>query len=231
MTLSSALRPWALLAATLAWLWASSIFTPWAEDRLPRLWLYDILYYLRYVLIFWALAEVIHLVFHWRQPGKRRALLPLAGTILAAIVAWVYQSSEAGLRWRVDASSEAASAMAEAGFSSQRRRAGHFLVDTVREPCPGQAWLWLGRPHGGGSGTNVALVRTGARPPQSPSGEAYAFWPATPAWWIAYQHAARDVRSAAHPIALAACVPGRVLQRQREGMAWVEAGRRGLTAH
>ncbi|CAN5676734.1 hypothetical protein BH23PSE2_BH23PSE2_01270 [soil metagenome] len=230
MILSSALRPWALLAATLAWLWATSIFTPWAADRLPRLWLYDLLYYLRYVLIFWALAEAIHLGFHWRQPDKRRALLPLTGTVLVAIVAWAYQSSEAGLRWRVDASSEPASAMAMAGFSDERRRAGHFLVDTVREPCPGQPWLWLGRPHGGGSGTNVALVHTGPQPPHSPSPEAYAFWPAAPGWWIAYQHAAHDHRNAVHPSVPAACVPGRVLQRQREGQAWVEAGRRALDA-
>jgi hypothetical protein len=231
MTHFSVLRPWALFAATVAWLWASSIFTPWAADRLPRLWLYDTLYYLRYVLIFWALAVAIHLGFHWRQPDKWRALLPLAGTVLAAGFAWIYQSSEAGLRWRIDASREPATALAEAGFSDQRRRAGHFLVDTVREPCPGQAWLWLGRAHGGGSGTNIALVRTGAQAPQSPAGEAHAFWPATPGWWIAYQHAARDLSRTAHPTAPAACVPGRVLERQREGMAWVDAGRRAHEVH
>lgn len=225
---ASSLRPWCLLAATLAWLWASSVFTPWAADRLPRLWLYDTLFYLRYVLLLWAAAEAACLAFHWRDRRARHALLPLAGTLLAAGTAWVGLHSEAGLRWRVAASESALAAVADSGASDVRRRAGHFLVDSVRQPCRGQAWLWLGRPHGGGTGINLALVRSGAAPPRTPAADAFAFWPAGDGWWVAYQHAARYRDAVATGAGTPACPRGRILSRQREGLALVEAGRRAL---
>lgn len=228
MTPPSSLRSWILLAITLVWIWASSIFTPWAEHRLPRLWLYDALFYLRHALAFWAAAETIHLVFHWREHRQRRALLPLACAMLAVVGAWAYQHSEIGMRWRLAASREAVLSVAAAGFSDTRRRAGHFLVDSVREPCRGQAWLWLGRPHGGGTGTNVALVHAGARAPLTPSAEAFAFWPAGHGWWLAYQHAARHQAMPAQRPGSPTCAPGRVLSRQRDGMAMVDDGRRAL---
>src|SRR5688572_32389413 len=62
MRLPSPLRLWILLAAIVAWLWAGSVFTPWAGDRAARLWLYDFLFYMRFVLLFWAAAEVLRMV-------------------------------------------------------------------------------------------------------------------------------------------------------------------------
>jgi hypothetical protein len=39
------------------WLWAGSVYSPWAEDLDPRLWLYDFLFYSGYILLFWVLVE------------------------------------------------------------------------------------------------------------------------------------------------------------------------------
>ena len=68
----SSLRLWVLLAATLGWLWASSVFAPWAADRAPRLWLYDLLFYLRVVLLAWAAAEVLRCALRrtWPRPAE-----------------------------------------------------------------------------------------------------------------------------------------------------------------
>jgi hypothetical protein len=217
-----------LLAVTLSMIWAHSVFTPWAAHVQPRLWLYDLLFYLRYVLVFWAVAEALHLAFHWNQPRKRYTLLPLVCTILAAWAASMYQHSESGMRWRVAASHGALASAAEADFSDARRRAGHFLVDSVRQPCPGQHWLWLGRPHGGGTGTNIALVRTGEQRPMTPSVDVYAFWPARGGWWFAYQHAARDHQVPAQRTTITPCAPGRILGAQRQGLSWVSDGQRAL---
>ena len=41
----------ALFACVAAWLWLWSIHTPWAADLAPRLWLYDVLYYARVLLV------------------------------------------------------------------------------------------------------------------------------------------------------------------------------------
>jgi hypothetical protein len=219
-------RPWVLLAATLLWLWASSVFTPWAADRLHRLWLYDTLFYARFALMFWAAAEVALLLFRPRGHRANLALAPLAGTALAVLGSLFYLYSEAGMRWRVVASLQDLSATADAGYSDERRRAGHFLVDSVREPCPGQAWLWLGRPYGGGTGTSIALVRAGTAP-LAPTADAFAFWPVTQRWWLAYQHAGHYRRLQGDANA-PACRPGRILSGQGEGQAWVDEGRRAL---
>jgi hypothetical protein len=222
----SIMRTWALFAATLAWLWASSIFTPWAEDPLHRLWLYDTLFYARYVLMFWAVAEVGLLGFRRGERRARRALVPLLAAAVAVLGSLFYLHSEAGMRWRVAASLHDLSATAEAGYSDERRRAGHFLVDSVREPCPGQTWLWLGRPYGGGTGTSIALVRA-ETPPLAPSAEAFAFWQVTDRWWLAYQHAGHYHRLQAAANARA-CRTGRILTGQGQGKAWVDEGRRAI---
>lgn len=227
MPLSSPIRTWTLLAATLATIWAHSVFTPWAVHVQPHLWLYDLLFYLRYLLGFWAIAELLHLGFHWNGPRRRYTLLALACTILAGWAAWMYQHSEAGARWRVAVSLERLASAAETDFSDTRSRAGHFLVDTVRQPCPGQPWLWLGRPHGAGTGTNTALVHAGDQRPMTPAGDVYAFWPARHGWWFAYQHAARDRQVPAQRTTIT-CAPGRILDSQRQGSAWVRAGQRAL---
>jgi hypothetical protein len=227
MTLIMPLRPWLLLASGLAWLWAASAFTPWAADPAPRLWLYDTLFYLRYALLFWAAAEALHLAFHWREPVARRTALPMALALFVAIAAWTAAHTEAGLRIRVLASARALDSLADRRHVDGRVRTGHFIVDSVRTPCPGQTWLWLGRPYGGGTGTNLALVRAPALVPHTPRGPAFRFWQVDEAWWLAYQHAAHYHRDTPGDIA-STCAPGRTVQRHRDGARFVDDGRRAL---
>lgn len=221
----SSLRPWALLAATLFWLWASSVFTPWAEDRAPRLWLYDLLFYLRFALLFWAIAEVLRLALRRKSRVSMQPALPLAATALVVLVAWAYEHSEAGLRWKVAASRDALAAVARDGHGDRRRRAGHFLVDTTRAPCgDAQPWLWLGRPHGGGTGINLALVHSGNSIPVTSEPEAFAFSSVADGWWMAYQHAGRYHRALQRrePSAAATCVAGTPVTH-RQGLAFTRA--------
>lgn len=220
------LRPWLLPATTLLWLWAGSVFAPWAQDRAPRPWLHDLLFYLRFVLLAWAAAEILSLA--WRRKGASlQRALPLAAIAVVACTAWAYGHTAAGLRWKVTTSRNALAMAARAGYNDQRRRAGHFLVDTSRVPCgAAQPWLWLGRPHGGGTGTNLALVRSGSRVPDAPPGDAFVFASLTDGWWMAYQHGARYRRAMPPRSASAAmdCMPGTVVTH-RQGMAFVDAGR------
>lgn len=220
-------RPWILLIATLAWLWASSVFTPWAADRAPRMWLYDLLFYLRFVLLFWGGGELLRLALRRGSPVDA---VPLAAGACVVLAALGYQHTEAGLRWKIADSQAALTAAANAGHSDRRRRVGHFIVDSVRVPCADarQAWLWLGRPHGGGTGTNLALVRGNGQRPATPLHDAFAFWSAGNDWWMAYQHADRYHRAIARSEAddAGACTPGPVLSRHRQGIALVADGRR-----
>jgi hypothetical protein len=219
-------RPWILLLATLAWLWATSVFTPWAEDRAPRMWLYDLLFYLRFALLFWGGGELLRLAL---RRASAMDVVPLAAAAFAVAAALVYQHSETGLRWKVADSREALIAASKAGHDDRRRRVGHFIVDGVRLPCAGtrQAWLWLGRPHGGGTGTNLALVWGDGQRPATPLRDAFAFWPAGSGWWLAYQHGVRYRRALARrqPGDAGTCVPGVVLSRHRQGLALVADGR------
>jgi hypothetical protein len=230
MRLPASARPWLLLLATLAWLWATSVFTPWAADRAPRLWLYDLLFYLRFALLFWGGAELLRLA--WRR-GPRLDAVPLAAAACVALAVLAYEHTGTGLRWKISASRSALIAAADAGPGDQRRRVGHFIVDSARLPCAGtrQAWLWLGRPHGGGSGTNMVLVRGNGHPPATPLHDAFAFWPAGNGWWVAYQHAGRyrDAVSMQQEPA-DTCKPGVLLSRHRQGLALVDEGRRGLAS-
>ena len=208
-----------LLAATLAWLWASSPYTPWAEDAAPRLWLYDTLYYARVGLLAWLAAETALAAM---RPARRGApaLGMLAAVALAWLAGWLYVDSGPGWRWRTRASLAALAAVADAGDSDRRQRAGHVLVDTVRTPCGSAApWLWLGRPHGGGSGINLALVRSRGVP-SSPVREAFVFLPLGAQWWMAYEDPVRH-----HAASAVRCVPGRSVANHRAGLAHVAAGR------
>jgi hypothetical protein len=227
MTTLAPLRPWLLLAATVAWLWAASVYTPWAADRAPRLWLHDTLFYLRYVLLAWAAAEALHLGFHWRDRAARRTVPPLAITLILAVAAWASVHTEAGLRLRVAASAGALGSLATQRHHDTRIRAGHFLVDSVRTPCPGQTWLWLGRPYGGGTGTNAALVLAPAAVPDTPRDSAFRFWQVDQQWWLAYQHAAHYHRHAADEAA-SKCRPGRAVRGHRDGTRFLHDGRRAL---
>ena len=212
----------ALSACIAAWLWLWSIYTPWAADRAPRLWLYDVLYYARVLLVAWLLAEV---ALWWWHPSKRRRLasLLLGGSVLAGLAGWAYAQAGIGWRVRVLASAPALEALAAGGASDLRQRAGHVLVDTVRFPCSaGTPWFWLGRPHGAGSGINLALVRSDDTP-QAPFAGAFRIRRIDGHWWMAYQHGA-NYHALQSDAAAAACSTSAEATSHRAGMAFVEAG-------
>ena len=212
----------ALSACVAAWLWLWSIYTPWAADRAPRLWLYDVLYYARVLLVAWLLAEV---ALWWWHPSKRRRLpsILLCGSVLAGLAGWAYAQTGLGWRVRVQASAPALEALAAGGASDLRQRAGHVLVDTVRFPCSASTpWFWLGRPHGAGSGINLALVRSDDRP-QAPFAGAFRIRRIDGHWWMAYQHGPRYQAMQADG-AQAACVVPAMTPSHRAGMTFVEAG-------
>jgi hypothetical protein len=218
-----ALRRWLLCLALPIWAWSRSTLTPWAVDREPRLWLYDALYYLGFVLLAWALAELALALF---QRGRERAvtLLPLAVAAgVACAIGW-WTCSESGLRMQLRTSASELLRVAAAGQGDVRQRAGVFLVDTVRAPCAAaEPWLWLGRPHGAGTGINRALVYSGHAVPHTPQRDAYAFWPVADGWWMAYQDARRDLAVTDMPDH---CARGRALRSQGQGMAWIADGQR-----
>lgn len=218
----TALRLWTLFLLALAWCWAASVFTPWAADRAPRLWLYDVLYYARALLLFWGGCEWLRVLL--RRDARARTLLPLALATATALLAWLHHDTAIGWRWKVAASDQALRALSRQDDHDARQRAGHFIVDTLRHPCRAdQPWLWLGRPHGAGSGTNRALVRSGGVP-LAPIPGAFAFWPVGKGWWLAYQHASHYQRGLQRQGGRA-CTPGRVLQRHVDGTAFIAAGR------
>ena len=218
---SIALRRWGLVLAFLAWCWARSALTPWAASRESRLWLYDALFYLGFVLLGWGVAELLALAWDARH-GRRSARSPLATLLLSAALATWWTHSEAGLRLQLRQSEGALQRVAAAGYGDRRQRAGWFLVDSVRTPCGRTPWLWLGRPHGGGSGINRALVYAGDGVPATPQHDAYVFWPLADGWWMAYQHARRDL---AREDAPGRCAGGTPVRSHRRGMAWIGDGR------
>lgn len=217
-----ALRRWGLVLALLAWCWARSVLTPWAASREPRLWLYDTLFYLGFVLLGWAVAELLALAWDARQ-GRRSARSPLLALLLVAATAAWWTCTEGGLRLQLRLSAVALQRVAADGYGDRRQRAGWFLVDSVRMPCSDtQPWLWLGRPHGGGSGINRALVHGGDDVPATPQRDAYVFRPLRDGWWMAYQHARRDL---AREDAPGRCADGVQVRSHRRGMAWIADGR------
>lgn len=217
------MRVAALFACVAAWLWAWSIHTPWAADLAPRLWLYDLLYYARVVLIAWALAECAHWAWH---PAKRTwpTSILLGGVLLAGAAGWAYAHAGIGWRLRVRASTQALDALAMRGAGDVRQRAGHVLVDTVRTPCDAATpWFWLGRPHGVGSGINLALVRSDG-PPQAPFADAFRIRRLDGHWWMAYQNGAR-YQALQGVSRTAACTTPREAMSHRAGMAFVADNR------
>ena len=117
MSVPSSLRLWMLLAATIAWLWATSVFSPWAVDRAPHLWLHDLLFYLRFALLFWTAAEILRIILRRTRP-RLAEFSPLALMALIVLVAQAYQHEEAGLRWKLAASNDALLAVAGAGTAT-----------------------------------------------------------------------------------------------------------------
>lgn len=187
----------------------------------PRLWLYDLLFYARVLLVAWALAECA--LWYWHPGWRTRAgTACLAGMLLAA-AAWALATTGAGWRLRVSASAPALDALATAGNGDTRQRAGHVLVDSVRHPCDaGTPWFWLGRPHGAGSGINLAIVRSTALP-QAPFADAFRLRRLDAHWWMAYQQGARYHALQAQAGESACRAPARV-QSHRAGMAFIDAG-------
>ena len=194
-----AFRGAALVAAVVGWWWASSVFTPWAAGSDARLWLYDTLFYARFALLAWGLAE---LGIACAQRRARALVAPLCAAAIA-LLAWTCERTDAGFRFKVRASEAALARSASMPYDTPRHRAGHFLIDTVRMPCAGEAWLWLGRPFGGGTGTSRALVQAHGAAPLHPREGAYAFAHVTGRWWLATMQPTAGTRLPSHPDACA----------------------------
>lgn len=225
---TQALRRWLLLAGLLLWLWGVSVFTPWAESAESQIRLYDTFFYLRFVLGGWALLECALLLRDWRRrPGASAGAAALALGALLLVGAWLYAHAGIGQRIRMQLSAAALADAANGPDSTRRWRAGHFIVDSRRHPCDqATPWLWLGRPFGAGSGTNLALAASGEQPPQAPGADAYRSWRAGNGWWMVYQHAARyHARPDRDRLP---CMPVAAVAGHREGMAFIEAGRQAL---
>lgn len=217
-------RAAALTLLTGLWLWSGSVFTPWAEDLDPRLWLYDLRYYAGFGLLFWGLAEVAlllrrrHLGLEPRAGALAGGALLLLSALSASTAAWLAHT-EAGWRWRVRASAEALAPFTVPAYADRRQRIGWLLVDTRRMPCGDQAWLWLGRPFGGGTGTNRVLVHSPDATPKSPQAGAFGFRPAAAGWWLAYQDPGSYSAAADGTMA---CVEGRRLASHAEGLRFID---------
>ncbi|MEY2866015.1 MAG: hypothetical protein RIQ43_41 [Pseudomonadota bacterium] len=208
------------------WLWAGSVYSPWAEDLDPRLWLYDFLFYSGYILLFWVLVEAGLRLRSYRDGiASLRALFAGACLLVVSGLAvnlpgWIVDT-EIGWRWRVRMSLEALAPYAVPAHADVRHRVGMLLVDTRREPCPGQSWLWLGRPFGGGTGINLALVH-GSRNavPKSPQAEAFRFLHMHKNWWLAYQNP--DSYSAETDGTIV-CVEGRSVASHEQGLRFIDS--------
>jgi hypothetical protein len=205
------------------WLWAGSIFTPWATSTDPRLWLYDALFYTRFVLLFWGAFELLHAWFQIRNPsGRRRSAI--ANIFIVCVIALIALANAYllhtgnGFRARVDMSATQLQALQQAKFADIRQRAGWFLIDTQRQPCGEEAWLWLGQAHGGGTGTNLALVYSESAVPKTSMAEAFRFWPVSQGWWLAYQN---PVLYQSHDNAASACRTGITVQTHVLGMQFI----------
>jgi|GEM_PF-1720519 len=231
-------RRWLLLGLTLAWLWASSAFTPWALSAASMMVFYDALFYARFALAGWWLVE-LGLLVHRSRP-TRVAAAPLALALVLAVLVPQLRKTEAGLhvllRFSLPALEQAIGDRHTSGHApiladDQRRRIGAFLVDTWRLPCAAdQPWLWLGRPFGAGSGINLALVRSQHGPPEAPDRHAFRFRSLGHGWWLAYQNPAQFFRPggpASQPNS--PCQPGETLDRHRQGLAFIEKGVRQVS--
>lgn len=207
------------------WVWAGSIYSPWAEDLDPRLWLYDFLFYSGFILLFWVVLEMGLWWRRYRDGDLLRmqyvsALLLAASAVTLAVPNW-FADTQVGWRWRVQMSIEALAPYAVPAHADFRHRVGLFIVDTQRMPCPGQSWLWLGRPFGGGTGTNLALVHASNQEvPRSPQLEAFRFLRMHENWWLAYQNP--DSYSAETGGTIV-CVEGLAVASHAQGLRFIDS--------
>lgn len=213
--MSAAMLRTAILAVLAwAWLYCSSVFSPWAESAEPRLWLYDTLIYSGFGLVLWGIGELLVLVV-----ARRARVFPLLFLGLAAAAGtahWFLHHADVGWQWRVRLSSAALAPYREPVYDDQRHRVGWLLVDTQRAPCDSQPWLWLGRPFGGGTGTNRALVHSPAGVPLTPQPDAFRFVHVHGDWWMAYQQP-----DAYRPGESEACGPGTEFSSHASGRAFI----------
>lgn len=215
-----------LACLTGLWVWAGSVFSPWAEDLNPRLWLFDSLFYSGFILLFWFVVEAAL----WLRSFGEKAMSSgrrLAGACLLSLPAlfalttvWLAET-QIGWQWRVRLSMAALASHAAPEQADFRHRVGLFLVDTQRMPCADQSWLWLGRPFGGGTGTNLALVH-GSRNavPKSPQAAAFRFLHMHDNWWLAYQNP--DSYSAETDGTIV-CVEGRSVASHAQGLRFIDS--------
>lgn len=216
-------RTMALLACTLAWVWTRSPLTPWAVSAEPRMWLYDLLYYTGFVLLAWGLAEAGALwIAHrrGRKVGAPACLVAIAA--VCGLLPFALSASGYGIVLQVRTSTSALAREIDAG-DTYRHRAGALIIDSRRRPC-GETWLWLGRPHGAGSGTSLALVHAGGPRPLDPDPNAFRYRDLGGGWWVAYQHGARYAAGLGQGPP-ARCTPAEGIVDHRAGMRFVAEGR------
>ena len=211
----------------LFWLYAKSVFAPWAESPEPRLWLYDTLLYSGFFLWIWGVGEAIRLVVVLRQHPQSRNQLAIAALLLGiagltGLAHHVLNHTGTGWDLRIAWSAEQLEAFTTPSWSDQRQRVGWLLVDSVRMPCQDQAWLWLGRPFGGGSGINRALVFSPDSVPLTPHESGLRFVAVNDFWWMAYQNPDRFYGETS--LEPAQCRQGTTLASHRQGERFI-AGR------
>lgn len=217
------LRVGLLCLLCLFWAYGSSVFSPWAESSQPRLWLYDTLFYSGAALLFWGVGELLYLVKVARESHRfDRVIIPLIFLLIAASAALSYYTlhhTGLGWQWRIQLSAEALEPYRSPDFSDRRHRVGWLLIDTMRAPCGHQPWLWLGRPFGGATGINLALVYSPEDLPETPQPEAFRFLPVHGGWWMAYQNPHRYRQSLDRP---ERCDTGTPTESHRAGNRFIE---------
>ena len=188
------------------------------------MWLYDLLYYAGFVLLAWGLVEAGGLWMAHRRGHRIGASACLVAAAAACgLLPFALSASGYGIALQTWFSADALAREADAGDSTHRHRTGALIVDSRRRPC-GETWHWLGRPHGAGSGTSLALVRADGPRPLDPDPEAFRYRDLGGGWWLAYQHGARYAAGLGHG-APARCTPAEGIVAHRAGMRFVAGGR------
>jgi hypothetical protein len=206
------------------WFWASSIFSPWAESVTPRLWLYDILFYTRFALLFWGVFEFL---FAWRKISNKQGLkrqgvanMLAIGLVALCVSAYLFvMHTGNGYQLRVKLSSAMLAELPQPVYSDQRVRIGWFLIDSQRQPCTDEPWLWLGEVYGAGTGNNLALVYSKRDAPKTPVLQGFRFWSLSNHWWLAYQN---PERYNLHLNDSNSCVDGQLVTTHKQGMQFIK---------
>jgi hypothetical protein len=188
------------------------------------MWLYDLLYYAGFVLLAWGLIEAGGLWMARHRGHKIGApTCLLAAAAVCGLLPLALSASGYGIALQAWLSEDALASEVDAGDSTHRHRAGALIVDSRRRPC-GETWLWLGRSHGAGSGTNLALVHARGPRPLDPDPEAFRYRSLDGGWWLAYQHGAKYAAGLRQG-ASARCMPTEGIVGHRAGMRFVAGGR------